>query len=55
LDQIRPSVGDAIEKYTTARKAYKAHPVPAGLDTLNALLAKVQQLNTTVTAIIPKK
>jgi hypothetical protein len=54
LDSIRPAVTDGVRKYTEARAVYKANPTPAGLDALHAALAKIQQLTTTATAVLPK-
>lgn len=54
LDSIRPQAVEIRNEYIKARAAYMANPVPAGLDQLQALLAKVQQLASTATALLPK-
>lgn len=54
LDRIRPQAVIARNEYIAARKAYIANPTPSGLDTLNTILAKIQQLQATATAVIPK-
>ena len=41
-------------EYAKARAAYIANPVPANLTTLEAVLAKVQQLMETASAALPK-
>ncbi len=54
LDKIRPQAWDANVKFHTARSAYLAHPTPANLDTLNQVLATMQQLVATASAVLPK-
>lgn len=51
LDAIRPTAVQVVKDYTAAREAYKASPTPAGLDTLRTVLAKMQQLQATATAL----
>lgn len=51
LDSIRPDVVEAIRNYDIARQAYKASPTPAGLTTLQTVLAKTQQLASTAQAV----
>lgn len=51
LDKIRPTAWEIRKQYVLARETYKANPTPAGLDTLGTLLAKLQQLQTTATAL----
>lgn len=54
LDSIRPQALDADKQYLAARAAYIANPTPAGLTGLQAILAKVQQFASAITAILPK-
>lgn len=58
LDAIRPTAAAVAKQYGIARLAYMATPTPAGLDLMNTILAKVQQLQTAANAIqinsIPK-
>lgn len=54
LDDIRPNLVTANNDYLLAREAYKSNPTPANLSTLQTVLAKIQQLVPTVTAVLPK-
>jgi hypothetical protein len=54
LDAVRPQAVQVNAEYLTARAAYIANPIPAGLSTLQSILAKVQQLSVTATAALPK-
>lgn len=47
LDNIRPTASAIVKNYLAARETYKANPTPAGLDLLQTLLAKAQQLAVT--------
>lgn len=51
LDGIRPQATDAVLRFGIAREAYKANPTPAGLDTMQTLLAKMQQFQATASAL----
>lgn len=53
LDSIRPDAQDAKVKYALARDAYAKNPTPAGLNTLQAVLAKTQQIVSAVNAVLP--
>lgn len=55
LDRIRPQAVAANGKYLEARAVYLANPTPANLTILQALLAEIQRLTTTATAILPKQ
>ena len=54
LDRIRPQAVEANRQYIVARKVYISKPTPANLDIMSAVLAKIQQLTATATAVIPK-
>lgn len=54
LDGIRPQINAAILDYAKGREAYKANPTPAGLTTLQTILAKMQQLAATAQASVPQ-
>ena len=55
LDQIRPQAVAANAEYHKARAVYIANPVPTGLDRLQTILAKINQLSITATAVLPTK
>jgi len=55
LDGIRPQAASANAQYLAARAVYMAHPIPDNLTWLQQALAKVQQLTTTATAVLPKQ
>lgn len=55
LDGIRPQAVAANAEYHRARAVYMANPVPAGLDQLQTILAKINQLATTAAAVLPSK
>jgi hypothetical protein len=50
LDELRPKAADVVRRYSAARKAYMANPVPAGLDTLQRILAEAQSLGAAAAA-----
>lgn len=52
LDGIRPKAAEVVQNYAAARTAYKQHPTPAGLTTLQTILAKARQLMDTAQAVI---
>ena len=54
LDKIRPQAWDANLLYHRARMAYLTNPVPANLDLMRQVLAKMQQLSITAQAVLPK-
>ena len=43
LDKVRPGAWEAVKSYVAARDAYIKNPVPANLDGLNAVIARMQQ------------
>lgn len=51
LDGVRPDIIAAEREYDVARQAYLANPTPAGLTTLQTVLAKTQQLAVTAQAV----
>lgn len=51
LDGIRPTAAQIVKDYAVARAAYKANPTPAGLATLQTILAKAQQLQAAAAAV----
>lgn len=53
LDQVRPEAVALKVDYARARAVYIANPVPANLTTLQAALAKAQQLSATAAALLP--
>ena len=54
LDKIRPVAVLALNKYSAARSAYKVNPVAANLSQLETILAEIQRLAATATAVLPK-
>ncbi len=54
LDRMRPQAVVINGKYLTARAAYLANPLPENLTTLQAILAEIQKLSATATAVLPK-
>ena len=44
LDKVRNEAWEINVEWATARSLYKANPTPAGLATLETILAKIQQL-----------
>lgn len=52
LDKIRPDAAQAVLAYKATREAYKANPTPTGLDILNTVLAKLNQLSTAASAAV---
>lgn len=55
LDGIRPDAVKANADYLAARAAYIAHPTPANLTGVQAVLAKIQQIATAAQAALPKQ
>jgi len=55
LDAIRPKAWSLVQQYAAARAVYISNPIPAGLSSLENILAQVQRLNATVVAAIPKR
>jgi hypothetical protein len=53
MDKVRPTAVEARNQYARARAAYLVNPVPANLTQMQALLAKLQQISATVTAVLP--
>lgn len=54
LDKIRPTAVDVRNGYLKARQAYMAHPTPEGLQGIEEILAKLQQLAVAVSAALPQ-
>lgn len=52
LDKIRPDATQAVNAYAAARKVYMANPTPAGLDMLNTIMAKAQQIASAAAAAV---
>lgn len=52
LDKVRPVILDVDRRWAAARQAYKANPTPAGLSTINTILAEIQKLIPTAQAAI---
>lgn len=52
LDSIRPQAVEADRLYHVARAAYEANPTPDGLNMLQSVLDKAQQLAATATAVL---
>lgn len=50
LDAVRPTVVDIDRRWAIARKAYTANPTPAGLTTIQAIIAEIQRLVPVVQA-----
>lgn len=50
LDKLRPKMWDIDRRWALARQAYKANPTPAGLSTLQTILAEIQRLLPAVQA-----
>jgi hypothetical protein len=55
LDQLRPQAVTIRNEYAAARAAYMANPTPAGLTTLQAALAKAQQIAAAAMAVLPNQ
>jgi hypothetical protein len=55
LDGIRPQAVKADAEYHRARAVYMANPVPAGLDQLQTILARINQLSITAASVLPSK
>jgi hypothetical protein len=54
LDKIRPDALKAKNQYLAARAVYKKNPTPAGLSDLQLILATVQKISASASAVIPK-
>lgn len=54
LDLIRPQAVLANSDYLRARAGYMANPTKANLDTLNAVLGKLQQITQAAQAVLPQ-
>lgn len=54
LDSIRPKAKAADHDYLVGRAAYMANPTPAGLSTLQEILARMKQIVATVQAVLPQ-
>jgi hypothetical protein len=50
LDKIRPTVAEINHRWALARKAYKANPTPAGLSTVQGVVAEIVRLVPVVQA-----
>ena len=50
LDKLRPNVVEVNRRWAIARQAYKVNPTPAGLTTLQTILAELQRLLPVVQA-----
>ncbi len=50
LDIARDAVWDIDQRWAKARKAYKANPTPARLDTIQTILAELQRILPTIQA-----
>ena len=53
LDGIRPQAFQAAKDYAVARSAYLLAPAPAGLTTLQTILARIQQFSAAAVAVLP--
>lgn len=53
LDKIRPQAVTINGQYLSARAVYMANPVPSGMNGLQAILSKIQQLAATATSALP--
>lgn len=53
IDAIRPKAVEIVKQYAIARAVYKAHPTPAGLTTLEEILARANQVSAALQAVIP--
>lgn len=54
LDEIRPQAWSANVQYLKVRTGYIANPVPSGLNDLQSILAKMQQITSAAQAALPK-
>ena len=52
LDQVRPSFDQAAREYALARQAYLQNPIPANLDTLGTILARMKAISAAAQAAI---
>lgn len=55
LDKIRPDALQVNNNYLAARDAYMAHPTPAGLNGLQTIVKKLEQLGAAAKALLPKQ
>lgn len=53
LDKARITAWEIDQRWAVARKAYKANPTPAGLTTLQLILAEIQKLVAVVQSQFP--
>jgi hypothetical protein len=54
LDAIRPQAVAINAKYLGARAVYLSNPTPTNLTTLQTILAEIQRLAISATAVLPK-
>jgi len=52
LDKVRETTWEIDQKWARARSAYKANPTPAGLTTLETILAEIEKLMPIVTVAL---
>lgn len=52
IDKIRPGAETAVQAYKAARADYIQHPSPQGLDLMNSIIAKIQQVASAASAAI---
>jgi len=55
LDDLRPQAVVCWQAYAKARRAYLENPTPAGLDRLQSILSKMNQVLNAANAVIPKE
>lgn len=55
LDKIRPQAVDAVARYGKFRRIYLTNPTPAGLSTLQQVLADMQNFSTAAQGALPRK
>ena len=54
LDKVRDEVWAVDQKWAAARKSYRSNPTPAGLTTLQTVLAEIERVSTAAQAdIVP--
>lgn len=52
IDKIRPGAETAVQAYKAARADYLQHPSPQGLDLMNSIILKIQQVASAASAAI---
>lgn len=52
IDGIRPGAETAVQAYKAARADYLKHPSPQGLDLMNSIITKIQQVASAASAAI---